>query len=312
MVLYRREVNLVGTIRRATGYVGAQSQYRLTVNGQRIQFGPPSEPGRRGVDPIDLTKHLDRRINVLGVQTLFDGAGTPGMIFRLDVEYADGRMERVVSDEAWQCCANRAYRGSQYDARLHPHGWDIPEYSPGKQWTNAMAVAALKGAELTGRAITPVGEKIVPAKELRESGGVEWLRDPADWFEFGAPESFRVVHQSTAQQVDGPKWEIQNAKPEQGYYLTFAMPERVVGWPHFTIDATEGTAVELMILDGDEPDAGVWLESQFDRSVDFVCCEGKNELESYEIKPVRWLQLHIHNAQGRIVIGEAGVRPNRE
>ena len=69
-------------------------------------------------------------------------AGKPGMIFNLGIEHADGRRQRIVSDPSWQMTIDRAHRPGQFkrwylrslqeefDARLHPFGWDTPTFSP--------------------------------------------------------------------------------------------------------------------------------------------------------------------------------------
>src|SRR5215472_13512706 len=159
-VLFRRELNLPEAPARATGWITADSRYRLAVNGKRIQWGPaPCDPRWVDVDPIDLTAQLKPGINVLGVEVLFYGfgestwvTGKPGLLFRLEVEFEDGRKEQVISDDSWQCYLDRAHRPGQYkrwylralqeefDARLHPYGWDIPEYAPDKQWQPAMVI----------------------------------------------------------------------------------------------------------------------------------------------------------------------------
>ena len=44
---------------RVSGWVTADSRYRFTVNGRRVQWGPaPSDPRQLDVDPIDLTPYL--------------------------------------------------------------------------------------------------------------------------------------------------------------------------------------------------------------------------------------------------------------
>ena len=58
-VLFRREVDLPAKPRRATGWIAADSRYRLEVNGQRIQWGPaPCDPRWPEADPVDLTDAL--------------------------------------------------------------------------------------------------------------------------------------------------------------------------------------------------------------------------------------------------------------
>jgi hypothetical protein len=54
-VLFRRELKLAAKPGRAPAWIAADSRYRLTVNGHRLQWGPaPCDPRERDVDPVDL------------------------------------------------------------------------------------------------------------------------------------------------------------------------------------------------------------------------------------------------------------------
>ena len=55
--------------RRARGWIAADSRYRLTINGQRVQWGPaPCDPRQLDVDPVDLAPYLRAGENVIGVE----------------------------------------------------------------------------------------------------------------------------------------------------------------------------------------------------------------------------------------------------
>ena len=109
-VLFRKDLMLSEKPIRATGWISADSRYRLTVNGERVQWGPaPCDPRQLDVDPCDFTALLQPGRNTLGAEVLFYGlgdgtwaAGKPGFIFYGLLEYADGRRETVVSDTSWQ------------------------------------------------------------------------------------------------------------------------------------------------------------------------------------------------------------------
>jgi len=157
-VLFRRNVSLVGKPKKATGWISADSRYLLTVNGKRIQWGPsPCDPRWLEADPLDLTGALVAGENVIGATVLFYGvgegtwpAGKPGFLFRLEIEYADGRVETVISDEEWRAHLCRAWPPGHYkrdfcrtlqeefDARLYPYGWDMAEFKPDQDWLAAM------------------------------------------------------------------------------------------------------------------------------------------------------------------------------
>ena len=62
-------------------------------------------------------------------------------------------------------------------------------------WADPSQCALLK------RQIPALKETLVPAQRLAESGRMDWLRDPADWFEFRMPNSYRVVREEVAEQT---------------------------------------------------------------------------------------------------------------
>jgi len=139
-VLFRKEIDLAAVPESAEGWIAADSRYRVTVNGQRIQWGPaPCDPRNLDADPIDLKPYLKAGKNVIGVEVLFFGfgdgtwpAGKPGLLFNLSVKLPGGE-QRVVSDKSWQALLDRAHRPGQYkrwflralqeefDARLYPY-----------------------------------------------------------------------------------------------------------------------------------------------------------------------------------------------
>jgi len=76
------------------------------LNGQCIQWGPaPCDPRFQDSDPLNFTELLVAGKNVIGIEVLYFGhgdgtwpMGKPGLIFRLDMEYANGNKEQVISD----------------------------------------------------------------------------------------------------------------------------------------------------------------------------------------------------------------------
>lgn len=348
--LFRREVDLKEAPVRALGWISADSRYRLSVNGQRVQWGPaPCDPRQLDVDPCDLTALFRAGKNVLGAEVLFYGlgdgtwaAGKPGFIFHAVLEFKDGHKESIVSDESWQVLLDRAHRPGQYkrwylralqeefDARIHPQGWDAPGFTPDGAW---MAAARIECApdkppscgyhesndlidradpaksSLRARQIPAVREVAVAAKGLADAGRVIWQRDPADWFESRMANSFTIERADVAQ-PQGAGWQLPPTPGmRDGVFATFEFDEHVVGWPYFTIDAPEGTVVELITQESHDPDKGpAWLDTHFFSWARFVCREGLNRFETFDYESLRWVQLHIHNASRPVTISEVGVR----
>ena len=349
-VLFRRTLELAERPARAAGWIAADSRYRLTVNGRRVQWGPaPADPRWPDVDPFDITALLQPGLNVLGVEVLFYGhgegtwpMGKPGLLLRLEFELPDGRREQVVSDESWQCCLDRAHRPGQYrrwflralqeefDARLHPYGWDTEWFVPDARWRPAMVIPgradkpsmcaayddylggsgipASSEAALRPRQIPPLREVEVPAARLAESGKVAWRCDPSDWFESRVPDAFEAIRQPVAEPLGEGAWRLPAATGSEAAYATFEFAEQIVGWPHFVIEAPEGAVVELMVQESHDPAKAAWLDTHIYAWSRFICREGVNEFEAFDYESLRWLQLHVRNASRPVVLRDVGVR----
>jgi len=347
-VLFRREVFCDSKPVRATGWIGADSRYRLFVNGERIQWGPPPcDPRAMELDPIDLLMQLQSGRNVIGAEVLFYGhgdgtwtMGKPGFLCALDVEYSDGRVEHISTDESWLCRLDRAHRPGapqrwflralqeEFDARLHPHDWSTVEFAPDAAWRPAMPLDVPDGcppfcssyrdylgetemsaaaAALCPRSIPLLRESEIPALRLQESARVLWKRDPLDWFENRAPDCFEIVRESVAVETDDG-WRVPVLAENQAAILTFEWNEQIVGWPYFSIDAPQGTIVECISQESHDPEKTAWLDSYIYSWSRFVCSEGENRFEPFDFESLRWLQLHIRNHAHAVKISNVGVR----
>ena len=158
-VLFRKEVELSTAPTSAFGWISADSRYLVTVNGQRVQWGPaPCDPRNLDADPLDLKPFLKAGKNVIGTEVLFYGfgegtwpGGKPGLLFNLDIE-TTGAHQQVVSDNTWQALLDRAHQPGHYkrwflrslqeecDARLWPCGWDTTAYQPDARWIAAQEI----------------------------------------------------------------------------------------------------------------------------------------------------------------------------
>jgi hypothetical protein len=348
-VLFRREVRIETAPQRALGWMTADSRYRLSVDGRVVQWGPsPSDPRSLDVDPVDLTALLTPGRHVLGVEVLYYGrgdgtwvAGKPGLLFHLQCDYAGGRTERILSDDHWQAFLDRAHPPGHYprwylralqeefDARLHPEGWDRVDFRTDARWLPAMLVrggadqpsltlgypdaledqmASSRGTQLRARQ-TPLLRRVeTRPKRLAESARVRWKRDPADWFESRTPDCFTIDRSAVAVEVEPGVWELP-ATSEAGSAVlaTFEFPEEIVGWPHFTIDAPAGTVIELLVQESHDPERTAWLDSHFFAWSRFIGREGLQRFETFDYEALRWLQLHVRNASRPVRIRDVGV-----
>ena len=136
--------------------------------------------------------------NVIGVEVLFYGhgdgtwpAGKPGMIFNLVIQHRDGHCERIVSDPSWQAMIDRAHRPGhfkrwylrslqeEFDARLHPLGWDMAGFAADARWTPAMPLdcPADKPAACSGYSGNDLIERADPNRSSLRLRQIPLLRD---------------------------------------------------------------------------------------------------------------------------------------
>jgi len=347
-VLFRRELLLTAKPRRAMGWISADSRYRLEVNGRRIQWGPaPSDPRWAEADPLDFTSLLEPGRNVIGVTVLFYGTGDgtwplgkPGFLFWLEIEQADGRVDRIVSDGEWQAQVCRAWRPGrakrwylralqeEFDSRLYPYGWSESGFEPGGLWLPAMPLAGSPNkpalstnyyeytvdpgagppdAELRPRSIPMLRESLVTAARLTETLWLDWHSAPQDYFDFRIPNAFSASRGQLAVETAPGQWRVE-LDGRRGSVLTFEFQDQIVGWPGFEIEAPAGTTIELLVHEAHAPDGPPLLNTHFDSWTRFICRGGLNRFETFDYESLRWLQLHLHGAEGPVHVSNVHVR----
>jgi len=347
-VLFRRELTVDGEVASARGWVSADSRYRLFVNGRRVQWGPaPCDPRSYEVDPIDLAPHLRSGRNVIGAEVLYYGhgegtwpGGKPGFLFALRVEEQSGRTASVVSDAGWSARLDRAHRPGQFkrwylralqedwDARLAPLRWSEPGAALDAAWLPAQPVdvgadepaaagpqtdyltdggVAAADAVLRAREVPLLREAERPFERMTRSGRLVWKRDPRDWFEYRVPGSFELAAGSAATPSGDGAWTVE-PKPGEGAFLTFELPEQMVGFPYVTVEAPAGTVVELLVQESHDPAGPAWLDTHRFSWTRFVCREGATRFECFDYESLRFLQVHVHDAAGPVTVRDAGVR----
>ncbi len=152
--LLRRSFTVAKAIRSARIYSTALGSYQLYVNGQRVGsdiLAPGWTDYRKRIayQVYDVTSQLRQGGNAVGA-ILGDGWYASGLtwnqsrynfgpppvrlLVQLEIEYADGSHDSVVSDESWKAAqspilSSEIYNGENYDARLEESGWDQPSFS---------------------------------------------------------------------------------------------------------------------------------------------------------------------------------------
>jgi alpha-L-rhamnosidase len=146
----------------ATVYLVGLGMYELYLNGGKVGnqvLAPLPTDYHQSVtyNTFDVTPQIKNGENAIGV-VLGNGRyynmrqhfkpykiksfGYPKLLFRLEIEYADGTRQSIISDESWKINANRPirsnneYDGEIYDATREFNGWNTTMFSY-STWQNA-------------------------------------------------------------------------------------------------------------------------------------------------------------------------------
>jgi len=238
--MLRKEFDAATGIRRATVYISGLGLSELYLNGAKIGddvLSPHlSDYGKRVFYVTsDATNRIAPGKNAIGV-LLGNGRywaprlrepipsrsfGSPRVRLQLEIEYLNGRMDRVVSDETWKLTtdgpirANNEYDGETYDARQEIEAWSRPGFDDSK-WQPAEVVAAPPG---------------VLAAQMSEP-----LR---------VMETLKPVR-------------MNEIRP--GVYI-FDMGQNMVGWCRLKVAGPRGTRVILRHAETLGPDGGLYVDN---------------------------------------------------
>jgi len=124
---------------------------------------------------FDVTRQLQSGKNALGAilgngrffapragnehPVSFKANGYPRLLLQLEIEYADGTRQRVVSDGDWKVTAdgptrtNNEYDGEEYDARKEVQKWDEARFNAGR-WAK-VDIMSSPGGRLQAQMLEP-------------------------------------------------------------------------------------------------------------------------------------------------------------
>ncbi|MFO7656767.1 MAG: alpha-L-rhamnosidase N-terminal domain-containing protein, partial [Bacteroidales bacterium] len=160
---FRKEFNTRNNeIKSATVYIIGLGMYELYINGERtgdqvLAPSPTDYAKNIKYNGFDVTRHLVSGTNALGV-VLGNGYfytmrqkykpykiktfGYPKLLLNLIVEYNDGSVQTISTDDTWKVTAdgpvrvNNLYDGEEYDARKEMPGWNSSGYNDA-EWLQA-------------------------------------------------------------------------------------------------------------------------------------------------------------------------------
>ncbi|WP_432714490.1 family 78 glycoside hydrolase catalytic domain [Pedobacter sp.] len=167
---FRKEFEANKPIKRATAYLIGLGLYEFYINGQKIGdqvLAPVPTDYNKGAkyNTFDVTKHLKQGLNAVGT-ILGNGRfytmrqdykpykiktfGYPKMLLNLDIEYEDGSITTIITDDSWKVTAdgpilaNNEYDGEEYDATKEMAGWNTKGFNDQK-WLKAQYVQETVG-----------------------------------------------------------------------------------------------------------------------------------------------------------------------
>ncbi len=197
---FRKSFLLPKKIKNATAYITAHGMYEAQINGQRVGDyyltpGWTSYNNRLQYQVYDVTAMLNNGNNAVGIVT---GMGwyrgflawdnnkniygkKTGVLFQLQIEYSDGTMETIISDESWKASYGairyaEIYNGETVDAREEKTGWSSVNFNDAN-WT-AVKIGNTDKASLVATYNEPIKkqEQFKPIKIFKTPKG-ELLAD---------------------------------------------------------------------------------------------------------------------------------------
>ena len=335
--LFKKIFNIKKAVKSATMTVLGSSRYLATINGKRVAWGPaPADPRYEEADCIDITSFLTQGDNSLFFKVCFFGfgdgtwvCGAPGLIYNIKINYFDGSEDIIISDKNTLAAFDNSYPAGQYkrcflralqeehDFRLE--GTEI--YSPALELPGSSALPSSFDGYVdyisdvwvmdTSKNCIRKREIPMPVEEylygdITDLGTVVWNRPVDDWFRFRVPDSFSLAKDLSYEITeDGVEFELSDES--NGAFVTYKLPEQGVGFVTFEITAPEGCTIEAMTQESRDEDKTLWLDTHFFSWSRHTVKEGVTKVISFEYESFIWLQLHIHNAKGKIKIKNAGM-----
>ena len=183
--LLRKSFTLDKPVQRAVLYHAAHGMADVTINGTAVDdtvHGPRFTDYAKRIVYLthDVTKLLASGQNVIGavlgngffsapnrgVSERYFGHGPPRLLAQLEIEFADGTRQTILSDNSWKWARsgivfNDFWRGYNEDRRQDQPGWDRPGFADASWKTVGVTES------LGGRLCAPVGPPVRRAGLLK-------------------------------------------------------------------------------------------------------------------------------------------------
>ena len=219
MPVFRKEFSVSKPLGRALVSICGLGQFELRVNGSNVSDAV-MEPSWTNYAKnchyvtYDVTKVLLQGKNAMGVllgngmynvpassrYAKFTGSfGQPKLILRLQMEFADGTKDAVISDTSWTTAAgpitvSNIYGGEDFDARKELAGWDKAGF------TDASFAAATVAS---GTAPSLIARSAPPVKVMQEFTSPKITQPQAGVFVYDLGQNFAGWPELTVQGAAG-------------------------------------------------------------------------------------------------------------
>lgn len=200
-LLFRKEftLNPDKPVKSALAHISGMGLFELYFNGAKIGdhvLDPMATDYTKTVayQTFDIKQNLNRKQNVLGVM-LGNGRftnprvgkhyGPPMTRVLVRVEYEDGTIQEVVSDESWVATDkgpirfNNEFDGETYDARMELNGWNDLNFKP-EGWFQAVKISEeeLPTGKLKAQMMPPIRvTEVLTPKSVTQTGEGTFMVD---------------------------------------------------------------------------------------------------------------------------------------
>ncbi len=228
----------------AVVFISGLGNYELTINGVKVgdgEFTPLWSDFDKTVyfNTYDVTSLLKKGENVTGVllgngfYNVFGGGrytklkiafGAPTLRMRLEIRYADGTKETILSDNSWKYALspitfNTIYGGESYDARLEQKGWDKPGFNDAS-WNPAVIQEGPKGV---------LRPQMAPPVKIMERYNIQKVTKLT-------PEQVESATKTTKRTIDPSAFVLD-------------MGQNLAGFPEITVRGKKGQKVTLLMAE---------------------------------------------------------------
>jgi len=197
--LLRKNFSINKPVKNATVFICGLGHFEMSLNGEKT--------GDHFLDPgwtqyskhalyvtFDISRQIKKGNNTIGVmlgngfyyipgeryRKLTGAYGYPKMIARIVIEYADGSIDNIVSDESWKTTPSPVifssiYGGEDYDANLEQNGWATSSYND-NAWKKAMLTDGPPLLQSQTASPLKLMEKFTPVKKTQLTPTI-WIYD---------------------------------------------------------------------------------------------------------------------------------------